>query len=247
MHDMKKLFGAALAAGATIAGAGIAQAGEISANVAITSDYVFRGVSLSGEDPALQGGFDWTSDLWYAGVWGSSLGSAGSSTEFDLYAGFTPTTGPVTWDLGVITYFYPGADDDGTEFDYYEGMVAGAISATDALELGAGVWYSPENFGETGSALYYEVNASYAFSDALSISGAYGNQSIDDVDGPGGADEDDDYSTWNVGGTFAMHGFEIDLRYHEADIDDGDAIALAGYASEAAAEGRGVLTISREL
>jgi uncharacterized protein (TIGR02001 family) len=246
MCGMKKLIGAAIAAGATIAGAGMAQAGEISANVALTSDYVFRGVSLSGEDPTVQGGFDYTEDFWYAGVWASGLGSAGGS-EFDLYAGITPTTGPVSWDLGVIGYFYPGADDDGTEFDYYELMAGASINPTEPLTLGAAIYFAPENYGETGEALYYEANAEYAFSDVLKFGGAIGQQSIDDVDGPGGASVDDEYMTWNIGATYAIHGFEVDLRYHEADINAGDEIALADYASEDAAEGRAVLTISREL
>jgi uncharacterized protein (TIGR02001 family) len=244
---MKKLIGAAIAASATVAGVGIANAGEISANVAFTSDYVFRGVSLSGEDPAVQGGVDWTSDQFYVGTWGSSLGSAGTSMELDLYAGWTPSTGPVSWDLGLIGYFYPGADDAGAEFDYYEGKLAASFHPVESGTLGAAVYYSPENFGETGNAVYYEVNGEYDFNDAWKVTGAIGQQSIDDVDGPGGANVDDDYMTWNLGVTHAFHGFEIDLRYTEADIDDSDPIALAGYASEATAEGRGVITISREL
>lgn len=243
---MKKLIGLAVFAGASLAGANAANA-EVSANIAFTSDYVFRGVSLSGEDPAVQGGFDYSNDFWYAGAWASSLGSAGSSTEFDLYAGITPTTGPVEWDIGVVSYWYPGADDDGTEFDYIEALVGGKVNVTEALTLGAAFYYSPENFGETGEAIYYEANAEWTVNDTWSVSGAIGNQSVDDVDGPGGADEDDDYMTWNVGVTHAFHGFGIDLRYHEADIDAGDAIALAGYATEQNAEGRFVLTLSREL
>lgn len=244
---MKKIIGLAIFAGASLAGAGAANA-EVSANVALTSDYVFRGVSLSGEDPAVQGGFDYSNDFWYAGVWASSLAaSEGASSELDLYAGITPSTGPVNWDLGLVSYWYPGADDDGTEFDYVEGKIAASVDVTDALTLGAAFYYSPENFGETGEAIYYEANVSYEFNDALKITGAVGSQSIDDVDGPGGANLDDDYVTWNVGVTHAFHGFEIDLRYHEADIGANDPIALAGYATEQNAEGRFVLTVSREL
>ena len=89
---MKKLIGAAVAAGAALAGASAANAGEISANINLTTDYVFRGVSLSGNDPAIQGGFDWASDseLLYAGVWGSSLSSG---MEMDVFAGITPDLG----------------------------------------------------------------------------------------------------------------------------------------------------------
>jgi uncharacterized protein (TIGR02001 family) len=243
---MKKIIGMAMLAGAALAGtAGAAHAeGTFSANVALTSDYVFRGVSLSGSDPAIQGGFDYTQGMFYAGAWGSSLTSG---MELDLYAGVTPTVGAVNLDFGVVGYFYPGADDDGAEFDYFEVSAAANTDITEQFNVGANVFYSPENYGETGEALYYEANATFTASDVLNFSAAIGQQTIDDVDGPGGANVDDDYTTWNAGGTFATHGFEVDLRYHEADIDAADAIALAGFASEDNADGRVVLTLSREL
>ena len=40
---------------------------------ALTTDYVFRGVSQTSEGPAIQGGFDATCGMFYAGVWASSL------------------------------------------------------------------------------------------------------------------------------------------------------------------------------
>lgn len=101
--------------------------GNFSANVAITTDYTFRGISQSAGDPAIQGGIDWASDIFYVGTWGSTVdfnddlvnpftgeGSNGSSTEIDFYAGFTPSVGDFSFDFGVIYYLYPaapGADD----------------------------------------------------------------------------------------------------------------------------------------
>ncbi|MDX2275899.1 MAG: TorF family putative porin [Hyphomonadaceae bacterium] len=240
---MKKIIGVAMLASAAMSGAANA---EVSGNIALVSDYVFRGVSLSDESPAVQGGFDWSSadEMFYAGVWGSSLAEG---SELDVYGGWTPTTGPVSWDIGLVGYFYPGADDDGAEFDYFEGLVAGSINPMDALTLGAAVHYTPENYGETGEAIYLEANAGYSFTDQFSVSGAFGNQSVDDVDGPGGANVEDDYSTWNVGGTYALHGFTLDLRYSDTDIDDSDAIAVAGYASTEASDGRVTFSIGRAL
>ncbi len=52
---------------------------SLSANVGLTSDYVFRGFSQTAEGPAIQGGFDATCGMFYAGVWASSLDFAGSS------------------------------------------------------------------------------------------------------------------------------------------------------------------------
>jgi uncharacterized protein (TIGR02001 family) len=242
MHEMKKLIGVAMAAGATMMGAGVASA-EVTANVALTTDYVFRGVSLSGNDAAVQGGADWSNEQFYAGVWASSLSEG---MELDAYVGFTPTTGPVTWDLGVIGYFYPGAADDGAEFDYYELMAAGAISPTEQISVGGGVWYSDENYGDTGEAVYWEINGSFAVNDALSFDAAYGNQSIEDPDGgPGGAEEDD-YNTWNIGVSHAFHGFSLDLRYHDTDIDEGSDIEAYTY-GPSSYDSAVVFTIGREL
>ncbi len=236
---MKKIIG--LAVLATAATAGVASAeGTVTANVGITSDYVFRGISLSDNGPALQGGIDWASDAWYVGAWGSNVSEG---LELDVYAGFTPSTGPIDWDFGVIGYFYPGADDDGAEFDYFEGKIAASHDFTEQFNAGAAVYYSPENFGDTGDATYWEVNAAYQITDAFAINGAYGNQTIEEPNGPG---SEDDYNTWNIGATHAFHGFEIDLRYHDTDIDAGSDIENYTY-GESSYDSAFVITIGREL
>lgn len=236
---MKKIIGLAMLA--TAAGAGVASAeGTITANVGLTSDYVFRGISLSDNGPAIQGGFDYESEAWYAGVWGSNVTEG---MELDVYAGITPSTGPIDWDLGIIGYFYPGADDDGAEFDYYEGKVAASHDFTEQFTAGAAIYYSPENFGETGDALYWEVNAAYQITEAFAVNGAYGNQNVDEPNGPG---SEDDYNTWNLGATYALHGFEVDLRYHDTDIDEGTDIANYAY-GDSSHDSAFVFTISREL
>jgi len=74
----------------------------VSANVGYTTDYVFRGISQSNEDMAVQGGVDLTCGQFYLGTWGSSI-AFGNGTEIDLYGGFRTKTGPVNWDLGFIT------------------------------------------------------------------------------------------------------------------------------------------------
>jgi uncharacterized protein (TIGR02001 family) len=242
MHLMKKLMGAALAAGATMISAGAAHA-EVTANVALTTDYVFRGVSLSGNDPAIQGGADWSSDMFYAGVWASSLSEG---MELDAYVGVTPTTGPVTWDLGLIGYFYPGADDDGAEFDYYELMVGAGIDVTEQVNLGAAVFYSDDNYGNTGEATYYELNGSFAITDAFAIDAAYGNQTIENPDGVAGGALEGDYNTWNIGAGYAFHGFTLDLRYHDTDIDEGSDIEWYTY-GPSSYDSAVVFTIGREL
>ena len=53
----------------------------LSANVAIASDYVFRGFSQTAEGLAIQGGFDATCGSFYIGVWASNLDLAGAAVR----------------------------------------------------------------------------------------------------------------------------------------------------------------------
>lgn len=90
----------------------------ISANVSITTDYLFRGITQSSHSPAIQGGFDYAHDSGlYLGTWGSSVGwiqdyqtYTSGSMEIDVYGGYRSGFDgtDITYDLGAIQYYYPG-------------------------------------------------------------------------------------------------------------------------------------------
>lgn len=91
---------------------------SLSANVSLASDYIFRGISQTGHDPAIQGGFDYAhTSGFYLGTWGSNVGwiedyqdYGSGNLEIDLYGGFRNSIGDtgISYDVGVIGYFYPG-------------------------------------------------------------------------------------------------------------------------------------------
>ena len=120
------------------------------------------------------------------------------------------------------------------------------MSLTEQFSVGGGVYVAPENWGDTGEAIYYEINGAYQPTEALSFTAAYGNQTIEDPDGPFGPTGEDDYNTWNVGGTYALHGFSLDLRYHDTDIDEGSDIEAYTY-GPSSHDAAVVFTIGREL
>ena len=119
-----KIFSSTLALVAVLnSHAAIAQdsAHTFSANVALTSDYVYRGISQSDEGPAIQGGFDYShSTGWYLGAWGSSIeffenrGGATfacspnckeGSVEVDLYGGNKGSLSKrLSYDAGLLYY-----------------------------------------------------------------------------------------------------------------------------------------------
>ena len=95
---------------------------NITGNVALVTDYRFRGVSQSEGDFALQGGMDFVHDSgFYVGFWGSSieLGPVYGELELDVYAGYTTQVAEaVTIDVGILYYLYPASDDfGGLDFD----------------------------------------------------------------------------------------------------------------------------------
>ena len=102
------------------AGSGV----SVSGNVAVVSDYRFRGVSLSGGDFALQGGIDAAHDSgFYVGTWGSSIagGTPYGELELDVYGGWTgEVASGVTVDVGLLYYLYPTGDVAGADTDYFE-------------------------------------------------------------------------------------------------------------------------------
>src|SRR5512139_1331290 len=92
----------------------------LTANVGLTSNYVFRGISQTGGEPAIQGGFDYShSSGFYVGTWGSNVGWLTDfqgydhgNLELDLYGGFRNTAGPISYDVGAIRYMYPGSKNN---------------------------------------------------------------------------------------------------------------------------------------
>lgn len=116
---MKKLiFGAAVTA-ALIATAAYAEDkkpdNEFTYNVALSSDYRFRGVSQSRLQPALSGGADYTNNPtgFYLGTWASTIkwtkdAGGGGDVELDIYGGKRgEIVKDVSYDVGVLTYIYP--------------------------------------------------------------------------------------------------------------------------------------------
>ena len=222
---MRIAVAAVLLAGVCLATPALADDGSHwSGNVAPTSDYVFRGISQSAENPAIQGGFDFTDNQFYAGTWASSIdfgtdasGDHGAADlELDVYVGVRPTLGPVSLDVGVIGYLYPGSTNDFGNYDYWEGYAKASVAPTAHTTLGVAAYYSPDFTNESGNAWYVEANGSAALNDDLSVSGAVGYQTVDTPIFAGA----DSYTTWNAGATYTTHGFAFDLRYVGTDLDN---------------------------
>jgi uncharacterized protein (TIGR02001 family) len=208
--SLRKTLALAATIGLLSAGPALAQddGPSLSFNVGAATDYVFRGVSNTDENPQVFGGADVTSGLFYAGVWATNVDYNDSTdAEIDIYAGFAPTVGAVSLDLGALYYAYVDAPS-GADYNYIE-LQAKASMPVGPATLGAGVYYVPDGAAHVDHSLYYEATGTYSATDKLSFSAALGRQTFD---GAG------DYTTWNVGAGYALtDNVGLDLRYHDTD------------------------------
>ena len=191
---------------------GVLDAQNFSGNITLTSNYIFRGETQTDDGPAIQGGFDWEYESFYVGVWASNVDfDSGDSVEIDYYGGLVGEVGSFDYDLNIYYYTYPGADDDGFEFDYLEFLPT--IGYTFDAPLEPYVYfifgYSPDYFGEEGTGIDIEAGLSLTVGD-FGIDGAVGNQWVDG-DNTG---DDIEWFYYNIGVTTSAMGFDADLRFH---------------------------------
>jgi uncharacterized protein (TIGR02001 family) len=211
----KTLTAAALATVSGIAAA----ADDISANVSLASDYVWRGVSQTNEKPAISGGFDYSHDFepvsWYIGTWASNVdpaffgGKHSPSTELDLYTGFTGDVGEFSSDAGWLRYFYPGGSvNDTTEWKLGGGW----------KWFGATYYYSHDWFGTGDDASRIEGSFDYDLPYEIGLSASIGNNYGDGND----AIFNGSYVDWSLGVSKTMLGVDWGLAYTDTDLDKKD-------------------------
>jgi uncharacterized protein (TIGR02001 family) len=235
----------ALADGYEVAAPAAADTGRkftYSFNIGATSDYIFRGVSQTSNDPAIQGGADVGWGILYAGVWASRVDfddAPPANAEVDWYGGIRPTWkspfGDMNLDFGVIYYSYPGANPSNsvpvaTADPNYVELKAGYSWSVlhPSLVTGTTVYWSPDYFAKTGSVWTVESMAAWTLPKVSIftpvINGLVGWQKGDANDGyfVNAIGTDDEYYYWNAGLALGVENLTFDFRYWDTNIG-GDA------------------------
>ncbi|MGQ0673464.1 MAG: TorF family putative porin [Hyphomicrobium sp.] len=210
-----------------------------SVNLAGSSDYMFRGVSQTDNEPAVSGGLDVGYGIFYAGVWASGVDDnfVATATEIDVYAGVKPKWGKITLDFAVLGYLYPNQDDAislGNEVSYLELKSGVSVAVTDSFSVGATYYYSPEYSFEVGEGHTIEGTAAltlpqmWVFTPTISGTVGYletdlpslpGDRDGPDNDGDGVPDLQTDITYWNAGLALTVEKITFDMRYFGSDTE----------------------------
>ena len=177
---------------------------DLSGNIGMVSEYYWRGQDQNSGDPAVQGGFDLAHESGlYLGVW-SSAASGFASSEVDYYGGFAGEVGPVSYDVGMITYQYPGVDS----------TASGSPSWEEAY-LSLGTTVSVVDLGVTHYAAASDDNDATEFSIGGEFAGVSVSYTMGDYDKTG------DYYSFTVSKeVLAAYPIELAVTKTEMDFDD---------------------------
>ncbi len=201
--------------------------GEISGEIALVSDYIFRGITNTDHNPAIQGGLSYSVDVglpWakpYVGFWGSNVDfddGGEAHVEIDAMFGLTGTIGAVEWDLGGLYYAYPGANSN-LDYDYWEVPLQVTYTLNDHLSFQGQYAYSPDFFGGSGEAHYLMGGARWQQpigSTTLTAEATTGHQWIERNAVYG----TDDYQDWRIALSLTvMEKITLGIAYTDTDLD----------------------------
>lgn len=209
---MKKLTHTLLAAG-LVASTFAAQAQEspISANVALATDYIYRGISQTSGGPAIQGGFDYEHESgFYLGTWASSI-TFDDSIEIDYYGGLTGAlTDSLDFDIGFLYYDYPGHSSDDF-LELYAGLTFAGLTAKVAR--------SNDFFGSSGRGYYYSLDYSYGLTEWVELGLHYGYSDFaNDILGPDHHTPKNTYSDYAVSFTGTVAGLDLSVIWTDTNL-----------------------------
>lgn len=196
---------------------------QFSANIDLTSDYMYRGQSQTGNLPAVDGGFDYTYTPYniYAGIWASKI-DFGGNLEMDFYGGVTGDVGStgIGWDIGGLYYYYPG-QASGSNLDFFEGHVGLSYDFANVPgkpSVGVTFNYSPDWQGSTGDAVNVDSSVGFTLPQDFSLSFGVGYQTVDDNATWGTPN----WTYYSIGLSKTLGPFDLGVTYYDSDLSKAD-------------------------
>jgi len=190
----------------------------LTGNMAIVSDYRFRGISQTFELPAIQGGIDYAHPSGvYLGNWNSSVSGISftdsAGIEMDFYGGFKKSFGDIGFDIGLLQYYNPGAKTGGgEEYDTLEGYIGASWKwLTVKYSHTFSDYFGLVNSDGSG---YFDLGFTMEVAPKLSIVAHYGMQTIKNYGAL-------DYNDWKLGVTYDLAGWILGAAYVDTDADSG--------------------------
>jgi uncharacterized protein (TIGR02001 family) len=206
---------------------------DMNVSSTITTDYNYRGYTLSDHQPSISTNLQPTYGIFYAGINAASV-EMPQLSRFQMtdFVGVKPVFGLLTFDVGAQYYSYPGSE---IQIDYFEFYAAPTYAVNPKLTLGLNVYYAPD-YDRTGAWENYNSGTlKYSLDSNWKVSGELGWQSFGTTrptaDSPGV--KLPDYAYWNLGVSYTYKNFTVDLRYYDDTLSKQRCFLITGTGSAA--------------
>lgn len=198
-------------------------------NMALSTEYIYRGIAQSNRKPAISGGFDFVHESgFYVGNWNSSIswlsdaggGNVSAPIEMDGYFGYKGSiTDSLAFDIGDLYYYYPGTfhisgytKPDTNEI--YAALTFGPVTLKYS--------YSTTNlFGtltptgkKTDGSGYVDLSYTGDLGNGLTLGAHVGHQDVKDF-------SDASYTDYKLSITKDFSGYGVSLAYVDTDAKGG--------------------------
>ncbi len=214
---------------------------DITGNMTLASDYIFRGKSQTDEGFAVQAGLDFEhkNSGFILGTWASNVKFLEDQTvipndradiEVDFYVGYADNLDQyldgLSYTVKANRYTYPGAASslnyDTTEYsinlsyttkkDTDFGLEQLPYLISEGVTFNLLYDFSPE-FSGLGKSHHYGLNVNYTFANGLGVGGDIAQQLIEN---------DNDYLYYAAKVSYPIAGFDASVAYSDTDLDNAD-------------------------
>lgn len=192
---------------------------KLSGHVNISSDYHWRGISMSQRKPSIQGGLQVAhSSGVYTGIFAASTDiKNGSSAEMDYLLGYRYKFDNNTLILQFINIHYPGSHPAiKTTFSEYSIGYEGHSLLTPQDRFTTALIFSPEYYDHSGNMWRFEAYYSYPILQHFGIFSAVGTTKLEDqqaFEKVWANPRKDQYYNWKLGLNTTLFGLFSELYY----------------------------------
>ncbi len=194
---------------------------DISIGVTATTNYISRGITNSGNDPAIQGYIEPSLGPLYINFWSSNVdfGEGFSGAEIDAAFGVRPEFGPLKLDLGYVHYFYA---PESVSPDYGELYIKADYEVEKLFTVAGRVFFAPD-FNQSGdTATFVAGGVKVPLPHDFSIYGGLGYQFFEDPDAY-------EQLSWTAGLSYSWKSLTFDARYWDTDLSDDECLVRSGF------------------
>jgi len=183
----------------------------------VVSDYLFNGVSLSDEKPALQASITKSTKAGgYLGTWVSNVDfEDGSNFEADFYLGYAYTLkNDLTVDIGIAQYTFYG-NGNSSKSDFPE-----AFLKFNYQQSNFNIWYAADYFGTEAGHYVLMLDHNFQFNNDISLLISIDKSISMDQSKWQWQEGDKDYIHGHLTAYYSMHKIDFSLGLHVTDLDD---------------------------